>query len=183
MPRRFFSPRNGGTRRRPARRESTPAIGASSRSASANGSTCFRRRTSPWLNPEVIRAVQQTGGGNFLQGAANFVADVRSAFVGGGGPEAFRVGRDLAATPGAVVLRNDLIELIQYAPSDAGGRARAGADRSRLDHEILHPRPEARRFADPLSRRRRDTPSSRFPGAIRPPNFAIFRSTIIASRG
>ncbi len=71
----------------------------------------------PWLNPEVIRAVQQTGGGNFLQGAANLVADVRSAFAGGGGPEAFRVGRDLAATPGAVVLRNDLIELIQYAPA------------------------------------------------------------------
>ena len=36
---------------------------------------------------------------------------------------------------------------------DAGGRARAGADRSRLDHEILHPRPEARGFPDPLSRR------------------------------
>ena len=75
----------------------------------------FSPSNAPWLNPEVIRAVQQTGGGNFLQGAANFVADVRSAFAGGGGPEAFRVGRDLAATPGAVVLRNDLIELIQYA--------------------------------------------------------------------
>ncbi len=77
----------------------------------------FSPSNAPWLNPEVIRAAQQTGGGNFLQGAANFVADVRSAFLGGGGPEAFRVGRDLAATPGAVVLRNDLIELIQYAPA------------------------------------------------------------------
>ena len=77
----------------------------------------FSPSNAPWLNPEVIRAAQQTGGGNFLQGAANFVADVRSAFVSGGGPEAFRVGRDLAAAPGAVVLRNDLIELIQYAPA------------------------------------------------------------------
>ena len=71
----------------------------------------------PWLNPEIIRATQQTGGGNFLEGAANFVADVRSAFLGGGGAEAFHVGRDVAATPGAVVLRNDLIELIQYTPT------------------------------------------------------------------
>ncbi|MGO4870546.1 MAG: PHA/PHB synthase family protein, partial [Roseiarcus sp.] len=76
----------------------------------------FSPSNAPWLNPEVIRATQETGGGNFLRGAANFVADVRAAFVGGGGAEAFRVGRDLAATPGAVVLRNDLIELIQYAP-------------------------------------------------------------------
>ncbi len=77
----------------------------------------FSPSNAPWLNPEVIRAAQQTGGGNFLQGAANFVADIRSALVGGGGDETFRVGRDLAATPGAVVLRNDLIELIQYAPT------------------------------------------------------------------
>jgi len=71
----------------------------------------------PWLNPEVIRATQQTGGGNFLKGAANFVADVRSALLGGAGAETFHVGRDVAATPGAVVLRNDLIELIQYTPT------------------------------------------------------------------
>jgi polyhydroxyalkanoate synthase len=77
----------------------------------------FSPSNAPWLNPEVIHAAQETGGGNFLQGAANFVADARSAFHGGAGAEAFRVGRDLAATPGAVVLRNDLIELIQYAPA------------------------------------------------------------------
>ncbi len=77
----------------------------------------FSPSNAPWLNPEVIRAAQETGGGNFLRGAANFVADVRAAFLGGSGVETFHVGRDLAATPGAVVLRNELIELIQYAPT------------------------------------------------------------------
>jgi polyhydroxyalkanoate synthase len=77
----------------------------------------FSPSNAAWLNPEVIHAALQTGGGNFLKGAANFAADVQSALVGARGEEAFRVGRDLAATPGAVVLRNDLIELIQYAPT------------------------------------------------------------------
>ena len=53
----------------------------------------------PWLNPEVIRAVQQTGGGNFLQGAANFVADVRSAFAGGAAPRRSASGATLPPRP------------------------------------------------------------------------------------
>jgi polyhydroxyalkanoate synthase subunit PhaC len=69
----------------------------------------------PWLNPEVIRATVSTGGKNFVAGAANLLADMRD--IGGHLPvlEQFRIGKDLAATPGKVVFRNDLIELIQYS--------------------------------------------------------------------
>ena len=65
----------------------------------------------PWLNPEVIQATAKTGGKNFLLGAANLLADIRDL---GGHPSAeFQIGQDLAATPGKVVFRNELIELIQ----------------------------------------------------------------------
>ena len=77
----------------------------------------FSPSNAPWLNPEVLRSAQETGGGNFLVGAANAVADLRAAIGVRHDQEPFQVGRDLAATPGAVVYRNDLIELIQYAPT------------------------------------------------------------------
>ncbi|MBN8926604.1 MAG: poly-beta-hydroxybutyrate polymerase [Rhodospirillales bacterium 69-11] len=73
----------------------------------------------PWLNPEVLEAIWQTGGHNLLDGLANLAADIRRQVV----PEppeeiaGFRLGRDLAATPGQVVARNALMELIQYAPA------------------------------------------------------------------
>jgi len=76
----------------------------------------FSPSNAPWLNPEVLRAWRETGGANFLAGAANAVADLRAA-AGVAHDEQFVIGRDLAATPGFVVYRNDLIELIQYAPT------------------------------------------------------------------
>ncbi|NBC34801.1 MAG: alpha/beta fold hydrolase [Alphaproteobacteria bacterium] len=73
----------------------------------------------PWTNPEVMRKTAETGGQNFVRGAENMVEDVRRAIMGEGpaGTEDFQVGRDLATTPGKVVYRNDLIELIQYEPT------------------------------------------------------------------
>jgi polyhydroxyalkanoate synthase len=72
----------------------------------------------PWLNPEVIAATLASGGTNFLKGAANLRADANVVLTGHhDGPDAFVVGRDLAATPGKVVFHNQLIELIQYAPT------------------------------------------------------------------
>lgn len=72
----------------------------------------------PWLNPEVIAATWQTGGRNLLNGLANLAADLRQATSGTATTDdRFVVGRDLAATPGRVVLRNGLMELIQYAPT------------------------------------------------------------------
>ena len=73
----------------------------------------------PWLNPEVVRATREEAGSNLLRGAANAIADARAAAGSVTTPEALQIGRDIAATPGSVVLRNDLIELIQYAPATA----------------------------------------------------------------
>nr|WP_294516901.1 alpha/beta fold hydrolase [uncultured Rhodopila sp.] len=68
----------------------------------------------PWLNPEVIGATRDTGGKNLLMGIGNYLRD-----QSGSAPSGFTVGKDVAATPGKVVFRNALIELIQYAPSTA----------------------------------------------------------------
>ena len=106
----------------------------------------------PWLNPEVIEATSRRGGANLAAGLRNFLRD-QAVPEGGSVPKDFVLGVDLAATPGKVVFRNALIELIQYAPTTADGRRRAGADRAGMDHEILYPRPFARQFADPLAGR------------------------------
>ncbi|USQ77749.1 PHA/PHB synthase family protein [Ornithinimicrobium cryptoxanthini] len=72
----------------------------------------------PLTNPEVLVKALQTGGGSLVQGAMLALHDLQH---GGGLPEkvdssTFELGRDMAATPGKVVFRNDLVELIQYAP-------------------------------------------------------------------
>jgi polyhydroxyalkanoate synthase len=66
----------------------------------------------PWLNPEVITETQATGGRNLIAGLRNLLRDQSHTK-----DSAFQVGRDLAATPGKVIYRNDLIELIQYTPT------------------------------------------------------------------
>ncbi len=73
----------------------------------------------PFSNPEVLHRTLKEGGRNLLRGAGNFVEDWDRALGGRPPPgtEAFQVGRDVAVTPGKVVFRNRLIELIQYAPT------------------------------------------------------------------
>ena len=73
----------------------------------------------PWLNPEVRETTLREGGANLLRGAQNLADDWERAVAGKrpAGAERFQVGRDVAVTPGKVVLRNRLIELIQYAPA------------------------------------------------------------------
>jgi polyhydroxyalkanoate synthase subunit PhaC len=73
----------------------------------------------PWLNPDVLAATLQSGGANLQQGLQHVAADReandgRPALVDAG---AFEVGRNVATTAGSVVFRNELIELIQYAPT------------------------------------------------------------------
>jgi len=70
-------------------------------------------------NPEVLKATATSGGLNFVRGFANLLQDLERVVARRKpvGTEAFVVGRDVAVTPGQVVFRNRLIELIQYTPT------------------------------------------------------------------
>ncbi len=70
-------------------------------------------------NPEVINTTFREGGRNLVRGFQNFIEDWERT-VGGRPPvgaEAYVPGRNVAVTPGKVVYRNHLIELIQYGPA------------------------------------------------------------------
>ncbi len=66
-------------------------------------------------NPQVQRITLEQKGRNLLEGAKNFVNDNTGAERSA--EREFAVGRNLAVTPGKVVFRNRLIELIQYTPT------------------------------------------------------------------
>jgi polyhydroxyalkanoate synthase len=74
---------------------------------------------SPATNPEVIDAAWETGGWNFLTGAQLFWRDIARLQSGKRltGLDDFVVGKTMAITPGKVVYRNHLMELIQYDPT------------------------------------------------------------------
>jgi polyhydroxyalkanoate synthase subunit PhaC len=70
-------------------------------------------------NPQVVRRTIESGGLSLLTGLSNLLEDVGKGqgLVTRRAPNDFELGRNVAATPGAVVFRNDLFELIQYAPT------------------------------------------------------------------
>ncbi len=74
-----------------------------------------------FTNPEVLERTRRDGGMNLVRGLQNYVEDWERAISGRPpvGSEAFEVGRNVAVTPGRIVYRNRLIELIQYAPATA----------------------------------------------------------------
>lgn len=69
-------------------------------------------------NPEVLERTQAEQGRNLVRGLGHLLEDLERQVSGRPpvGSEAWRVGENLATTPGQVVYRNELIELIQYAP-------------------------------------------------------------------
>jgi polyhydroxyalkanoate synthase len=79
----------------------------------------------PWTNPEFLKTTWEQGGTNLARGVANFLEDWERAVLGRKpvGTEAFPVGEAVAVTPGRVVYRNRLIELIQYGPTTASVQA------------------------------------------------------------
>jgi polyhydroxyalkanoate synthase len=78
----------------------------------------------PLLNPAAVKAAIDTGGGSALAGLRHFVADMATAprVPSMVEPDAFEVGVDLAVTPGSVILRTPVFELIQYRPATAAVR-------------------------------------------------------------
>jgi len=72
-------------------------------------------------NPAVLKETMESGGTNLVHGLRNLVEDLER----GDGRlsmkmvdlEAFRLGKDIANTPGEIVFQNDLMQLIQYSPS------------------------------------------------------------------
>jgi polyhydroxyalkanoate synthase subunit PhaC len=78
----------------------------------------------PLLNPAALKAAIDTGGGSALAGLRHFAADMAAAprVPSMVEPGAFEVGVDLAVTPGSVILRTPVFELIQYRPATAAVR-------------------------------------------------------------
>ena len=70
-------------------------------------------------NPELLNRTAAEHGQNLIRGLKNWLEDAQRMANGGRvpGTEEFQVGRDVAITPGKVVFRNRLIELIQYSPT------------------------------------------------------------------
>jgi polyhydroxyalkanoate synthase len=72
-------------------------------------------------NPEVVRETMASGGQNLLRGLNNLLADIERGDgqlqISMTDPKAFKMGENIATTPGKVVFQNELMQLIQYQPS------------------------------------------------------------------
>jgi polyhydroxyalkanoate synthase len=68
-------------------------------------------------NPEAIQLAADTGGQSVVQGMNLFFEDLAKGRVSSTDEKAYVVGKDLATTPGAVVFENEMMQLIQYAPT------------------------------------------------------------------
>jgi polyhydroxyalkanoate synthase subunit PhaC len=72
----------------------------------------------PLVNPAAVKAAIDTGGLNFVHGSASLLRDLaaKPRIPEMVDTSSFEVGRNIAVTPGAVVLRTEVLELIQYRP-------------------------------------------------------------------
>ena len=75
-------------------------------------------------NPEAMQTALETGGDSLVEGMRLFMEDLAKGRVSMTDETAFEVGSNIATSPGSVVFENELIQLIQYAPSTAQVHAR-----------------------------------------------------------
>ena len=75
-------------------------------------------------NPEALKQAIDSNGETLARGVRNLIGDFEKGRISQTDDAAFEVGRNLAITPGAVVFENDIIQLIQYAPTTKAVRAR-----------------------------------------------------------
>ncbi|HEX8485045.1 class I poly(R)-hydroxyalkanoic acid synthase [Sphingomonas sp.] len=71
----------------------------------------------PMTNPQVMARAVETKGESLMTGFKHLLADFEKGQLTHTAPDAFEVGRNLATTPGKVVKRTPLYELIQYTPT------------------------------------------------------------------
>lgn len=71
----------------------------------------------PFLNPEVLKETLNSGGKNFQEGLKMFVEDFKNGSITTNDKSSFKIGENIASTPGKVIYQNDIIELIQYSPT------------------------------------------------------------------
>ena len=93
-------------------------------------------------NPAAVRQFLDTGGESLLRGFKNYLSDLAE---NGGMPaqvdkSPFKLGVNIAATPGAVVFRNEVLEVIQYKPDTPEVRKRPRRHHAASDQQVLFPR-------------------------------------------
>ena len=95
----------------------------------------------------------ETKGESLLKGLEHMLGDISKGQLTHTDPEAFEVGRNIAVTPGKVVRRTPLYELIQYSPTTGRGARDPAGHLPALDQPLLHPRSQPEEELHPLGGR------------------------------